>query len=140
MKNHNLNYRAKDYDVTTILNQKQPKNISMSSFFRAKKLKDWEKKINKFEFWRQKSVLPIGDPGSTTNTEVDAINAPSSAGCNNASARGSKALACAKGPLEVSLLFWVEGKSQIISSHSSLQTKMSHWKCTRLLSGNLNME
>ena len=60
---------------------------------------------NKFEFWRQKSVLPIGDPGSTTNTEVDAINAPSSAGCNNASARGSKALACAKGPLEVSLLF-----------------------------------
>ena len=97
MKNHNLNYRAKDYYVTTILNQKQPKNISISSFFRAK--------INKFEFWRQKSVLPIGDPGSTTNTEVDAINAPSSAGCNNASARGSKALACAKGPLEVSLLF-----------------------------------
>ena len=102
MKNHNLNYRAKDYDVTTILNQKQPKNISISSFFREK---IEGKKINKFEFWRQKSVLPIGDPGSTTNTEVDAINAPSSAGCNNASARGSKALACAKGPLEVSLLF-----------------------------------
>ena len=40
MKNHNLNYRAKEYDVTTILNQKQPKNISISSFFRAKKLKD----------------------------------------------------------------------------------------------------
>ena len=85
--------------------------------------------------------LPIGDPGSTTKTDVEAINAPSSAGCNNASARGSKALACAKGPLEVSLAFKVdEGKSQIISSHSSLQTKMSHWKCTRLLSGNLNME
>ena len=32
--------------------------------------------------------LPTGAPGSTTNTEVEAIKVPSSAGCNNASARG----------------------------------------------------
>ena len=37
--------------------------------------------------------LPTCSPGSKTNTEYDAIKAPSSDGCNKASALGSKDLA-----------------------------------------------
>jgi len=55
--------------------------FNFSGFF-LKSFDCWKKGIDLFD-------LPILAPGSTTKTEKEAINAPSSGGCKRASDRGS---------------------------------------------------
>ncbi|KAK3908465.1 Zinc finger MYM-type protein 1, partial [Frankliniella fusca] len=78
-------------------------------------------------------------PGSSTNTLVLAMSAPSSA----CSASWSRARDCAVSPEprpRPACCSWKSSSAQLGSGHGPRHSAMSHWKCSWLESGNRNME